>query len=85
MSIFTVSTGAARLDQSNVGACVTYIFIGLILVSTCGHILYYDVIVKLSLYKNLRTNHTASEKTGKVGKDQVGRGQPDRKRSNVFS
>ena len=86
MSIFTVSTGAARLDQSNVAACVIYIFVGLILISTCGHILYYDVILKLSTHNNLTTNHPA-ENSGKVGnpRSQTSVGQADRKRNNVFS
>jgi len=50
MSIFTVGFGGLQLSQSNLAACVIYIFIGLILVSTCGHIFYEEVIVKLNLY-----------------------------------
>ena len=50
MSIFTVGFGGLQLNQSNLAACVIYIFIGLILVSTCGHIFYEEVIVKLNAY-----------------------------------
>ena len=83
MSIFTVSTGAARLDQSNVAACVIYIFFGLILVSTCGHILYYEVILKISVYKQL-TSSRHGDKSGKLGNGHAA-GSGGGKRNSMFS
>jgi len=54
MSIFTVGFGGQELKQSNLMACVIYIFIGLILVSTCSHIFYQEVLVKYNSYNLAR-------------------------------
>jgi len=54
MSIFTVGFGGLEMRQSNLMACVIYIFIGLILVSTCGHIFYQEVLVKYNSYNLAR-------------------------------
>jgi hypothetical protein len=54
ISCITVGFGGLQLNQSNLAACVIYIFIGLILVSTCGHIFYEEVIVKLNAYSLAR-------------------------------
>ena len=54
MSIFTVGFGGVHLQKSNLTACVIYIFIGLILVSTCGHIFFEEVLVKLKSYRASR-------------------------------
>ena len=62
MSIFTVSLGTAGSEANAVG-CVIYIFLGLVLLSTCGHIFYSEVILKIHLYNRLRGG---LEKVGEV-------------------
>ena len=78
MSIFTVGFGGLQLNQSNLAACVIYIFIGLILMSTCGHIFYEEVIVKLNLYSLARQ---AAKPRHLGSKENLA----DRKADNVLS
>ena len=70
--------GGLQLNQSNLVACVIYIFIGLILVSTCGHMFYEVVIVKLNAYSLAR--ESAKPRQG-GSKENLA----DRKTDNVHS
>ena len=85
MSLLTVSTGSARLDTSNVIPCSIFIFVGLVLISTSGHIIYNEVVVKMkqgkgAVYGPGQTNHSEKSQLG-TSQDNL----TDRKRNNVFS
>lgn len=47
MTLFTVGLGGLSPNQASLTICVLYIFIGLILVSTCWHIFHQEVVLKL--------------------------------------
>ena len=85
LSILTVGLGPAgglggSQSHTNSLGCIIYIFTGLILLSTAGHVFYSEVLVKIQLYGGRLTN--PSDKTEGLG--SLGR-MMDRKRSNVFS
>lgn len=87
MSLLTVSTGSARLDTDNVLPCSIFIFVGLVLISTSGHIIYNEVVVKMKQgtaalpgRRLLTTNHSEKSQLGSSHDNLT-----DRKRNNVFS
>ena len=83
LSILTVGLGPAGSlggSHTNSLGCIIYIFTGLILLSTAGHVFYSEVLVKIQLYGGRLTN--PADKTEGLG--SLGR-LMDRKRSNVFS
>ena len=72
MSIFTVGLGDLQFSHSNLTAVVIYIFIGLILVSTCGHIFYEEVFLRLNDHRTVRA---AARQSRSQSKDNVGGGK----------
>jgi hypothetical protein len=47
LALLTVGPGNLSPSQASLPVCVLYIFIGLILVSTCWHIFHEEVVLKL--------------------------------------
>ena len=81
MTILTVGSGAARLGEASVLGVSLYILLGLVLVSTLGHVIHSQVIVRLKAPKHA-TLANESEKAGKLGRPGS---RGDTKRGNVFS
>ena len=81
MTIMTVGSGAGRLGEASVLGASLYILLGLVLVSTLGHVVHSQVIVRLKAPKHA-TLANESEKAGKLGRPGS---RGDTKRGNVFS
>ena len=83
MTIMTVGSGAGRLGEASVPGASLYILLGLVLVSTLGHVIHSQVIVRLSSGHSPLATLSQQEKAGsKLGRRES---RADRKRSNVFS
>ena len=81
MTILTVGSGAARLGEASVVGAGLYILLGLVLVSTLGHVIHAQVITRIAAHKQAMAA-SQPEKAGKLGRRE---NRGDRKRSNVFS
>lgn len=87
MSLLSVGTGSARLEQSNVILCSVFIIIGHIFIFTSAHILYSEVRRKQSKqyhhqrHRPEQTNHSTEK--SKLGSSREN--LTDGKRNNVFS
>ena len=79
MTILTVGSSVARLGEASVLGVSLYILLGLVLVSTLGHVIHSQVIVRLAAHKHASgLGQQQQDKPDKLGRD-------DRKRGNVFS
>lgn len=69
MSLLTVGLGNLSPNQASLIICVLYIFIGLVLVSTCWHIFQEEVLLKLKLHEEARREQrAAAEREGERGR-----------------
>merc|ERR1719237_978131 len=59
MTLFTVGLGGLSPNQASLTICVLYIFIGLILVSTCWHIFHEEVLLKLQELESAKRERKA--------------------------
>ena len=82
MTIMTVGSGAGRLGEASVLGASLYILLGLVLVSTLGHVIHSQVIVRLSASPHATLSHQDKAGPSKLGRRES---RADRKRSNVFS
>ena len=82
MTILTVDSGVARLGEASVLGVSLYILLGLVLVSTLGHVIHSQVIVRLAAHKHATGLTHQQDKPGKLGRRE---NRGDRKRGNVFS
>lgn len=55
VSLTTVGFGGVKITEPNV--CALYLFVGITLLSTCGHILLQEVVFKLKRYKCMKRRH----------------------------
>ena len=87
MTILTVGSGVAGLGEASVLGVSLYILLGLVVVSTLGHVIHSQVIVRLAAHKHatgLGQQH--QDKPDKLGRHRENReNRGDRKRGNVFS
>ena len=51
VSLATVGFGGLRPSEPHLWSCAIYLFVGAAILSTCLHILYDDVICKMSRYR----------------------------------
>jgi len=64
MTLFTVGLGGLSPNQASLTICVLYIFIGLILVSTCWHIFHEEVLQKLQELDSAKRDRKARGRGG---------------------
>ena len=87
MTILTVGSGVAGLGEASVLGVSLYILLGLVLVSTLGHVIHSQVIVRLAAHKHATgLGQQQQDKPGQLGRHRENReNRGDRKRGNVFS
>ena len=67
MTLLTVGQGNLSPNQASLLVCTLYVFIGLILVSTCWHIFQEEVLLKLQQHDEAQTKvQEVAREEGKV-------------------
>ena len=67
MTLLTVGQGNLSPNQTSLLVCTLYVFIGLILVSTCWHIFQEEVLLKLQQHDEAQTKvQEVAREEGKV-------------------
>ena len=71
MTLLTVGQGNLSPNQTSLLVCTLYVFIGLILVSTCWHIFQEEVLLKLQQHEEAQTKvPEVAREEGKVASDR---------------